>query len=235
MVSVFVWAAWPAARLLLEYVRVFVSITQAERVLIVPVHSIYRDTDQRLGIFVDVQNMFYSAKSLHQSKVDYGKLLAELVTGRKLVRAIAYVVQKPDVDQSGFLEALRRAGYEVRRKELALRDDGSTRGDWDVGMTIDALSLAPKLDTAVLVTGDGDFALLAEALKARGCRVEVASFEQSTSNELMRCCDQFMPMGSEVLFKEEKFMREREHREREYQEVEDESQPEVPYDYVAEE
>jgi uncharacterized LabA/DUF88 family protein len=198
----------------------------------VAVYSLYRNTDQRVGIFVDVQNMFYSAKSLHQSKVDYSKLLGELLAGRKLMRAVAYVVQKPDVDQTGFLEALRRAGYEVKRKELALRDDGSTRGDWDVGMTIDALSLAPKLDTVVLVTGDGDFALLAEALKARGCRVEVASFEQSTSNELMRCCDQFIPIGSDVLFKEDKFVRE--HQQREYHEVEQESTPEPSYDYPAE-
>ena len=176
--------------------------------------------------------MFYSAKSLYQSKVDYTKLLGELLTGRKLMRAIAYVVQKPDVDQSGFLEALRRAGYEVRRKELAVRDDGSTRGDWDVGMTIDTLSLAPKLDTVVLVTGDGDFVLLAEALKARGCRVEVASFEQSTSNELMRCCDQFIPIGADVLFKEDKFVRE--HQQREHHEVEQESEPEPPFDHPEE-
>ena len=180
--------------------------------------------------------MFYSAKSLHQSKVDYSKLLGELLAGRNLVRAIAYVVQKPDVDQSGFLEALRRAGYEVRRKELTLRDDGSTRGDWDVGMTIDTLTLAPKLDTVVLVTGDGDFVPLAEALKARGCRVEVASFEQSTSNELMRSCGQFIPIGPAVLFREEKFVREQRQREHEDQATEEEDrQPEPPYDHVADE
>jgi len=178
-------------------------------------NSVYRDADQRVGIFIDVQNMFYSARSLHQSKVDYSKLLGELMRGRKLVRAIAYVVQKPDVDQNAFLEALRRSGYEVKRKELAVRDDGSTRGDWDVGLTIDALSLAPRIDAAVLVTGDGDFVPLVEALRIMGCYVEIASFQQSTSNELIRCCDQFMPIGTEVLFKDEKFVRE--YRQREFE------------------
>jgi len=176
--------------------------------------SLYRNSDQRVGIFVDVQNMFYSARTLHQSKVDYSKLLVEMVNGRKLVRAIAYVVQKPDVDQKAFLEAVRRAGYEVKVKELAVRDDGSTRGDWDVGMTIDCLTMSSKLDTVVLVTGDGDFAPLADALKRCGCRVEVVSFEQSTSNELIRSCHEFIPIRPDVLFKDEKFIRE--YQERQY-------------------
>jgi len=158
--------------------------------------------------------MFYSARTLYQSKVDYSKLLGELVNGRRLVRATAYVVQKPDVDQKAFLEALRRAGYEVKVKELTVREDGSTRGDWDVGMTIDCLAMAPRLDTIVLVTGDGDFVPLASALSGLGCRVEVVSFEHSTSNELIRACDEFIPIRPDVLFKDERFVRE--HQERQY-------------------
>ncbi len=176
--------------------------------------SVCRNTDQRVGIFVDVQNMFYSARTIHQSKVDYSKLLGELVNGRKLVRAIAYVVQKPDVDQKAFLEALRRAGFEIKVKELTVREDGSTRGDWDVGMTVDCLTISQKLDTSILVTGDGDFVPLVDALKHRGCRVEVVSFEQSTSNELIRSCHEFMPIRPEVLFKDERFVRE--HQERQH-------------------
>lgn len=173
-------------------------------------NSVARDTDQRVGIFVDVQNMFYSARTLHQSKVDYSKLLGELVGQRNLVRAIAYVVQKPEVDQDAFLEALRRAGYEVKVRELTVRDDGSARGDWDVGITIDAMCMARKLDTVLLVTGDGDFVPLADALKREGCRVEIVSFEQSTSNDLIRACHEFIPISGKVLFKEEKFVREQE-------------------------
>jgi uncharacterized LabA/DUF88 family protein len=158
--------------------------------------------------------MFYSARTLHQSKVDYSKLLEELVGERRLVRCIAYVVQKPEVDQDAFLEALRRAGYEVKVRELTVRDDGSARGDWDVGITIDAMSMAAKLDTTILVTGDGDFVPLADALKREGCRVEIVSFEQSTSNDLIRACHEFIPITEKVLFKEEKFVREHKEQER---------------------
>jgi uncharacterized LabA/DUF88 family protein len=169
--------------------------------------TIYKNTDQRIAIFVDVQNMFYSAKTLHQSKVDYRKLLEAVVAGRKLVRATAYVVQKADVDQSSFLEALRRSGFEVREKELTIRDDGSCKGDWKVEIALDAVSMEPKLDCVCLVTGDGDFAPLADTLAQRGCRVEVVSFEQSTSNDLLRASHQFIPIDQDMLFREEKFVR----------------------------
>jgi uncharacterized LabA/DUF88 family protein len=156
--------------------------------------------------------MFYSAKTLHQSKIDYRKLLDGILRGRKLVRAIAYVVQKSDVDQSGFLEALRRSGYEVKEKDLTIRDDGSSKGDWKVEIALDAVTLEPKLDCAVLVTGDGDFVPVVHLLNGRGCRTEVVSFEQSTSNDLMRACDQFIPIEQDVLFKEEKFIRQQRER-----------------------
>jgi len=184
----------------------------------VPNHTLYQNTDQRVAIFVDVQNMFYSAKTLYQSKIDYRKLLDEIVRGRKLVRAIAYVVQKADVDQSGFLEALRRSGYEVKEKELTIREDGSSKGDWKVEIALDAVTLEPKLDCVVLVSGDGDFVPLIELLAARGCRTEVVSFDKSTSNDLQRACDQFISIEQNVLFKEEKFVRQL--RERRYCESE---------------
>lgn len=170
-----------------------------------------RTFPQRLGIFIDVQNMFYSAKLLHQSKVDYGRLLREITGTRHLIRAIAYIVQKPDVNQAGFHEALSRFGYELKIKELKIRPDpegrsGSTaKGSWEVGMTIDALMMAPKIDTAALVTGDGDYVPLAEALKAHGVRVEVVSFERSTAAELVRAADQYIPIQEAWIFKEKKF------------------------------
>ena len=163
-------------------------------------------TEQRIGILVDVQNMFYSAKTLHQSKIDYRKLLEEIVKERKLIRAIAYVVQKPEVDQSSFLEALARCGYEVKHKELPLREDGTSRGDWNIQMALDALVMAPKLDCVALVTGNGNFLPLVGMLSARGCRVEIFSFAQSTSNELIRACDQFVPIERNLLFREERFV-----------------------------
>lgn len=168
---------------------------------------------KRVGIFVDVQNMFYSAKSLHQSKVDYGRLLKEILAGRSLIRAIAYIVQKPEVNQSGFHEALARLGYDLRVKELKIRPDSSSasgvsspgKGSWEVGMTVEAITLAPKLDVVVLVTGDGDYVQLATALKSLGCRVEVVSFERSTSADLIKAADQYIPIQDTWIFKEKKF------------------------------
>lgn len=171
-------------------------------------HTVYADTDQRVGIFVDVQNMFYSAKTLYQSKIDYRKLLEGILRGRRLVRATAYVVQKADVDQSSFLEALRRSGFEVKEKLLTIRDDGTSKGDWKMEIALDAIILAPKLDCMVLVSGDGDFVPLVHALNHSGCRTEVVSFEQCTSNELMRSCSQFISIEQDMMFKEEKFVRE---------------------------
>jgi uncharacterized LabA/DUF88 family protein len=116
-------------------------------------------------------------------------------------------VQKADVDQSSFLEALRRSGFEVREKELTIRDDGSCKGDWKVEIALDAICMEPKLDCICLVTGDGDFTPLAEMLAQRGCRVEIVSFDQSTSNDLIRAAHQFIPIDQDMLFREEKFVR----------------------------
>jgi uncharacterized LabA/DUF88 family protein len=165
----------------------------------------------RIGIFIDVQNMFYSAKILHQSKVDYGRLLKDLTGDRQLVRAIAYIVQKPEVNQSGFHEALSRFGYDLKIKELKIsqRNDGSggtvAKGSWDVGLTIDVMMMAPKLDTIVLVTGDGEYLPLVEAVKVLGCRVELVSFERSTSGGLIRAADYYTPITESWIFKEKKF------------------------------
>lgn len=168
-------------------------------------------TNQRVGIFVDVQNMFYSAKILHQSKVDYGRLLKEITLNRQLIRAIAYIVQKPDVNQSGFHDALNRMGYELKVKELKItsRNDGGTtaKGSWDVGMTIDVMAMAQKLDTIILVTGDGEFVPLVETVRSFGCRVEVVSFERSTSGQLIKSADLYIPIQDQWIFKEKKFER----------------------------
>jgi uncharacterized LabA/DUF88 family protein len=167
--------------------------------------------NQRVGVFVDVQNMFYSAKILHQSKVDYGRLLKEITLNRQLIRAIAYIVQKPEVNQTGFHDALYRMGYELKVKELKItnRNDGGTtaKGSWDVGMTIDVMTLAPKLDTVILVTGDGEFVPLVEAVRNLGCRVEVVSFERSTSGLLIKSADHYIPIQDQWIFKEKKFER----------------------------
>jgi uncharacterized LabA/DUF88 family protein len=165
-------------------------------------------TGQRVAVFVDVQNMFYSAKLLHHSKLDYGKFLKEIVGPRQLVRAIAYIVQKKDVNQASFHEALERFGYDLKIKELKIQkseDRTVARGSWDIGMAIDAITLASKIDVAVLVTGNGEFAILADALRSYGVRVELASFERSTAGDLIRACDEYIPIKEHLIFKEKKF------------------------------
>lgn len=166
-------------------------------------------TAQRVALFVDVQNMFYSAKLLHQSKIDYDALLKGTTRGRQLVRAIAYIVQKPDVNQAGFHEALTRQGYDIRIKELKIREDengrSTAKGSWDCGLTVDAITMANKIDVAVICSGNGDYLPLVDTLQHSGVKVEVVSFERSTAGDLISSADEFIPIGKEWMFVEKKF------------------------------
>src|SRR5688572_17617346 len=131
---------------------------------------------QRVGVFVDVQNMFYSAKHLKGAKLNFAKLMEKAVRGRQLIRAICYVIENPDIDQTNFIDMLAKNGYEIKSKPLRTRSDGTSKGDWDMGMAVDAIRLADKLDIVVLVSGDGDFTDLVHHLKGRGVLVEAISF-----------------------------------------------------------
>lgn len=154
---------------------------------------------QRIGVFVDGQNMFYAAKQAYGSKLHFGKLLDYIERDRFLARAISYVVYSPEGDQTNFYAMLRSNGYEVRAKELKVRSDGSAKGDWDMGMALDALSMADRLDVVAIVSGDGDFVELVEFLKARGVRVEVYSFAYSTSEELRYAATEYYQMNADVV------------------------------------
>lgn len=155
---------------------------------------------QRVGVFVDVQNLFYSAKYQFHAKVDFSKLMDLCVNGRQLVRALAYVVQTPDIDQSSFLNILDQIGFEIRAKDLRLRPDGTAKGDWDMGMAIDSIAMADRLDVIVLVSGDGDFVDLVNMLKSRGVIVEVLSFPNNTAEDLKDAATLYMPLGKNVLY-----------------------------------
>lgn len=155
--------------------------------------------DQRVGIFVDVQNMFYAAKHLYNSKLNFARLLDYIARGRPLVRSIAYVVQTPEIDQSNFLTMLRANAYEIRSKDLKQRPDGSCKGDWDMGLALDALAMSERLDVVAIVSGDGDFVDLVNFLKARGVRVEVYSFPYSTAEELRHAATEYFQMGTEIV------------------------------------
>jgi uncharacterized LabA/DUF88 family protein len=154
-----------------------------------------KNIGQRIGIFVDVSNMYHSAKNLYNGRVNFNALLKEAVSGRQLIRAIAYVVSADIEHEQDFFEALRLSGFEVKQKELQVFAGGAKKGDWDVGITIDAVTLAQKLDVVVLVTGDGDYVPLVEYLRANtGCQVEVMAFGKSTSSRLIDEADEFMDL-----------------------------------------
>ena len=165
-----------------------------------PIASDYLYSDQpRVGVFVDVQNMFYAAKDRYASRLDYIKLLDLTVGPRYLVAAYAYIVQIPEIDQSSFLALLEHNGYRIKAKDLRLRGDGSAKGDWDVGIAIDIVSMLDVLDVVILASGDGDFCPLAELIQQKNKRIEVIAFEHNTAMDLQRTVDQFYPVGSELL------------------------------------
>jgi uncharacterized LabA/DUF88 family protein len=169
-----------------------------------------QNNGQRVGIFVDVQNLYHSAKNLYHARVNYKELFKTLVGERTPIRALAYVVKsegivaQPEAPQNGarglsaeaaFFEALTDAGFELRLKDLQVWADGAKKADWDVGMAVDAVRMAPSLDVVILVTGDGDFIPLVDYLKwGMGRRVEVAAFHRSASSKLQEAADRFVDL-----------------------------------------
>ena len=152
--------------------------------------------NQRVGVFVDAQNMYHSAKNLFKAKVNFKKVLERSINGRMLARAFIYVVRTETGEEKAFLEALEKGGFELKEKDLQIFPGGMKKGDWDVGMAIDAIRLSDKIDVAVLVTGDGDFVPLVEYLRvSKGIRVEVASFGRSTSGKLREIADDFIDLS----------------------------------------
>jgi len=158
-----------------------------------------RHKEQRVGVFVDVQNLYYSAKNLYKAKVNFREILKQAVKLRTLVRAIAYVIKADIKDEKNFFDALTNMGFEVKAKDLQTFWSGHKKGDWDVGIAMDCIELAPKLDTIVLVSGDGDFIPLVQHLsKAMGCKVEVMAFGKSASSKLKEAADLFVDLDKDA-------------------------------------
>lgn len=156
------------------------------------------NVSQRVGVFVDVSNMYHSARNLYNARVNFAAILRNIVGKRELIRALAYVVSADITEEKSFFEALRLSGYEVKSKDLQVFAGGAKKGDWDVGITVDAIILGQKLDVIVLVTGDGDYVPLVEYLKNNsGCRIEVAAFARSASSRLIEVADQFVDFDAD--------------------------------------
>jgi uncharacterized LabA/DUF88 family protein len=159
---------------------------------------IVRNQNQRVAILVDVQNLYYSAKNLYASRINFRKLLDLALADRVLIRAIAYVIKSDEREQE-FFDAVNNAGFEIKEKEIQIFADGSKKGDWDVGIAMDAIRMGEKVDSIVLVSGDGDYIPVVTYLQQRfGCLVEVIGFEATTSKILRETADDFMPVETDL-------------------------------------
>jgi uncharacterized LabA/DUF88 family protein len=152
--------------------------------------TVIKHREQRVGVFIDAQNLYHSAKNLYKKKVNFGAILEDAVGGRQLVRAIAYVITTESGEEHNFFEALEKLGIETKTKDLQIFYGGAKKADWDVGIAVDMIRLAPKLDAVVLVSGDGDFVPLVDYLKTN-TQVEAISFGKSSSSKLKEAVDDF--------------------------------------------
>jgi uncharacterized protein (TIGR00288 family) len=160
-----------------------------------------KHSEQRVGVLVDVSNMYHSAKNLYKKRVNFREVLKTAVAGRKLIRATAYVIKTETEEESPFFEALSQQGFEVHMKDLQIFSGGAKKADWDVGISVDAIKLAEKLDVIVLVTGDGDFIPLVSYLQnTKACLVEIIAFRQTTSSKLIEEADDFTNLSENKKF-----------------------------------
>ena len=156
--------------------------------------------EQRVAVFIDVQNMYHSARNLYNARVNFKEVVKEAVAGRKLIRAFAYVVRTKTGEEKAFFEALEKSGIEIRVKDLQEFYGGAKKADWDVGMALDAVRTSEIVDALVIVSGDGDFLPLVEYLKGKGRRVEVMAFDRTTSQKLKEAVDDFTDLGANPKF-----------------------------------
>jgi len=160
--------------------------------------AIIKHSEQRVGVFIDTQNLYHSAKNIYHARVNFGNLLKDAIAGRRLVRARAYAVTTESGEEKGFFDALAKLGVEMRTKDLQVFAGGAKKADWDVGLAVDAIIASPKLDTVILLTGDGDFIPLVEYLQMHGgCQVEVVSFGRSSSGKLKEAADDFLDLDAD--------------------------------------
>ncbi len=157
--------------------------------------TVIKHKAQRVGVFIDTQNIYHSAKNLYHAKANFGAILKEVLNDRVLVRAIAYVATTESGEESAFFGALEKVGIETRTKPLQIFAGGAKKANWDIDLAIDAVKLATKLDTIVIVSGDGDFVSLVEYLQnTHGTQVEVVSFGKSSSGKLIEAADDFFDL-----------------------------------------
>ncbi len=151
----------------------------------------------RVGVFVDVQNMYHSAKNLYRARVNFKELLKIAAADRQIVRAVAYVVKSDTPEEKAFFDALEKSGFELKVKDLQIFPGGMKKADWDVGLAVDTIGMSKQLDVVVIVSGDGDFEPLVDYLKHQGLIVEAVAFRRSTSSRLVEAANNFVDLEEE--------------------------------------
>lgn len=155
---------------------------------------------KKVSIFVDIQNIYYTIRQAYQRSFDYNAFWAKCTEDREVVKAIAYAIDRGDKKQKEFQNILKAIGFEIKLKPFIQRSDGSAKGDWDVGITMDTLEYAPSSDIIVLASGDGDFDLLArKCIDKYKTQVEVYGVPQLTAKSLIDACSIFYPVDEDLL------------------------------------
>ena len=157
---------------------------------------------QKVVVFVDVQNIYYTTKEFHNCNFNYNAFWAKATSNREVVKAIAYAIDRGDEKQKQFQNILKRVGFEIKLKPFIQRSDGSAKGDWDVGITIDVMDYAKKSNVVVLASGDGDFDLLINKIrKDFSVSVEVYGVAQLTATSLINAASKFVSIEDDLLLK----------------------------------
>ena len=157
---------------------------------------------KKVSIFVDVQNIYYTTRQQFSCNFDYNKFWKLVTYNRKVVGAFAYTINRGDAKQIQFQNILRGIGFEVKLKPYIRRLDGSSKGDWDVGITIDIMEYATKSDIIVLASGDGDFDILLEKIRSlHNNETEIYGVSNLTANSLKAVASNFFPIDNELLLR----------------------------------
>ena len=157
---------------------------------------------KKIAVFADVQNLYYTVRQVYGCHFDYSVLWAEVSRRGVIVEAYAYAIDRGDAKQQQFQQTLRKLGFTVKLKPYIQRSDGSAKGDWDVGITIDVLDAAPRVDEVVLASGDGDFAILLDKIRASyGVEAVAYGVPGLTAQALMRAASRYVPVEGSLLLK----------------------------------
>lgn len=155
---------------------------------------------EKIAIFADVQNIYYTVKESYHRHFNYNRFWSEATTGREVIAAYAYAIERKDSKQQGFQQILRNIGFEVKLKPYIQRSDGSAKGDWDVGITLDVIEYAPRVDVVTLLSGDGDFDLLLNKVRSvYPVKTEVYGVPALTAPSLIKASDRFIAIDDKLL------------------------------------